>query len=207
MNLLLQSQGTGGQPRPDSVPHRAMGIKRRWKLIAIALVSIIVVGLAAWTFLSPKTMELQSTSEISNSLFQFAKSTERLSFADSEGNFTFLFGIDYNQSMPLAEPAVISIFASLISESGTSPFLRGVSLSVERASVLVNGQEYPGLKTRQTISGGILIEYLTSFQVNTPGNLTQITARLIVSTIDVNYVGFLPGSEEVIQLNGTVSVS
>lgn len=180
---------------------------RHWKIsISLALVVIVLLSLVAWTAYSPITLSLQSESQLSGSLFQYAKTTKLLNVTDGEGSYSFLFGIDYNESVRSGVPTVVEVFASLVTENRASSFLKGVALEIDSSTVLIDGSEESGVTSMITKSSGILIVRLSDVDINETGGIHQLSARLIVSTTDVNYIGYLGGTELVVSLNGTISV-
>jgi hypothetical protein len=150
---------------------------------------------------------VQNDSQIGSSLFQFAKAKLMVSFTDREGSYAFLFGADYNESAAPGVPIIVEVFASLVEETLGSGFLRGVALQVSHSSVLIDGVEESGVSLRTTISDSMLVERLSQVEINQTGGTHELSIHMIVSTLDVNYIGYLSGTEQVVNLNGTISIS
>jgi hypothetical protein len=195
-----------GQPEPPSRARKSQFLKSWKKILSILIVVLLAASLASWTLLSPKYMTVQSGVEDSNSLFQYASSRQVVNFSDAGGSYGFLFGLDYNRNVSAGVPTIVEVYASLISQQKSSGFMRGVALQVTAATVLIDGVEDEGVKIRFTSNSAILIYYLTGVQVNETEGLYSLSVRLVVSTVDVDYVGYFSGNEEVVSLNGTLSV-
>lgn len=167
---------------------------------------VTVISLAGWTLFSPTVLVPQSQESLSGSLFQFAKTTSQVNITDGEGSYTFLFGVDYNETVSAGIPSIVEAFVSLQYEVKTSDFLRGASLEIDSSSVLIDGHEDGGVNSMVSASGGLITDRLSNVFINeTSGNHT-LTVRLLVSNVDVNYIGYFPGDEELVVLNGTVSI-
>ena len=215
INLLesannVDDSGQSSGKEKESSSHfqkRKFGRRKVGKLVLAVILVLVVVSLSIWTFVSPVPMKVNSESQLSESLFQFAKSTTVANFSDAEGTYSFLFGIDYNSSVASGQETIVSVYASLTSEHLNSGFARGVALRIESATVLFDGIEDLGVKTRITYSPNILIEYLTFVKVGENSGEHLLTARLIVSTVDVNYIGFFLGTESVVSLGGNLTVT
>ena len=177
------------------------------KFLILGVILILLISLPAWTALSPQVLSVQSDSQIASSLFQFAKAKQLVNFTDGEGSYTFLFGMDYNDTAAPGVPTIVEVFASLVGQTMSSGFLRGVGLEVTHSAILIDGVQDSGISSRTTTSGEILIERLSQVEINQTGGIHVISAHLIVSTVDVNYLGYLSGTEELVSLNGTIAIS
>ncbi len=177
------------------------------KFLFLGVILILFISIGSWTALSPQVLSVQSNSQIANSLFQFAKVKQLVNFTDGEGSYAFLFGMDYNDSASQGVPTIVQVFASLLSQRITSGFQRGIGLQVTRSTVLIDGIEDSGISSRTTTSGEIVISRLSQVELNRTGGTHMLSVRMIVSTVDVNYIGYLPGTEQVVSLNGTISIS
>ncbi|MCL4538338.1 MAG: hypothetical protein M1378_01825, partial [Bacteroidetes bacterium] len=116
------------------------------KLAGIVLAILMAGSLAAWTLTSPATMQVQSGSMLSNSIFNYVKQVQRFNFTDGSGSYSFQFGMAYNQNATLGQPVIVDVYASLVGETIHSSFQRGVALRLQHASVLVDGTEDNGIK-------------------------------------------------------------
>ncbi|HXQ92451.1 MAG TPA: hypothetical protein VN739_05545 [Nitrososphaerales archaeon] len=177
------------------------------KLVILAVILIFLISISAWTALSPQVLSVQNDSQIAGSLFQFAKAEQLVNFTDGEGSYTFLFGADYNDSAAPGVPTIVEVFASLVKESIGSGFLRGIGLQMVHSTVLIDGVGESGFVSRTTTSDSILVERLSQLEINQTSGTHMISIHMIVSTVDVNYIGYLSGTEQVVNLNGTFSIS
>ena len=103
-------------------------------------------------------------------------------------------------------PSIVLVYVSMLTEQRTSGFLKGTGLAIDSAEVLIDGVEVSGVRSAVSSTGSILTDRLSNVAINETGGTHQISARLLVSTVDVNYIGYFGGSEEAISLNGTISV-
>ena len=181
---------------------------RHWKiLIALIVIAIVLVSLEAWTASAPQIMTPQSEASLTNSLFQYTQTKNVWNVSDGEGSYSFLLGMDYNQTMSPGVPSIVLIYISILTEQKSSGFLKGTGLAVENAKILIDGVEDAGVQSRVSSNGVVLTDRLSDVDINETGGMHQLSARLIVSTVDVNYIGYLGGSEEPISLNGTITIS
>jgi len=176
------------------------------KIVAAAIVLAIVLSLVLWTELSPPILYPQTEANLTGSIFQYAKTNATLNLADSEGTYSFLFGMDYNDSLSPGSPTIVQVFVSLSSEQRGSSFQKGVALDILSSTILIDGIEEIGVKSMVTTNGDILTDRLSGIDVNDSSGIHNLSARLIVSTVDVNYIGYFEGSEQVISLNGTLTL-
>jgi hypothetical protein len=182
-------------------------LRKNWKRVAtLSLVIIIFLALVAWTAISPTILVPQSTTSLSESLFQYAKDKSTLNITDGEGTYSFLFGIDYNESLNPGVPTIVEVYISMQSEQKSSGFLKGVGLQILSSRVLVDGIEDSGVTSMITTSSGIITDRLSNVDINDTSGIHELSTRLIVSTEDVNYIGYFGGSEQVISLNGTIAI-
>jgi len=180
---------------------------RRLKvLIALSVIVIILISLEAWTASAPGILTPQSETSLNETLFQYAVTRSTLNITDGEGSYSFLFGLDYNESVSPGIPSIVLVYVSMLTEQKTSGFLKGTSLAIDSANVLIDGIEVLGVRSQVSSNGMILTDRLSNVAINETGGSHQITARLIVSTVDVNYIGYFGGNEEAISLNGTINV-
>jgi hypothetical protein len=179
----------------------------RKKIIFFSIILVIIISISAWTIVSPQILSAQNSSQITSSLFQFAKATELVNISDSEGSYSFLFGIDYNNTASPGVPTIVEVFASLVTERINSGFLKGVGLELTHSTVLIDGVEDYGISSRSTTSGAILVERLSQIEINYTGGSHELSVHLVVSTEDVNYIGYVSGTEHEVSLNGTISIS
>jgi hypothetical protein len=181
--------------------------RSQWKrFVSLVVIVVVIVSLADWTVFSPVTLTSSTSQELHESVFQFVKATSILNITDGEGAYSFLLGLDYNDTVSTGLPSIVVVYISLLNEQKNNGFLRGVSLQVVSSRVLVDGVEYPGVKSEVSFNSAILTDRLSGVEINDTAGSHRITARLILSTVDVNYIGYLGGSEKAINLNGTITV-
>jgi hypothetical protein len=179
---------------------------RHWKKITVvALIELFLILLAVWTAYSPTILSAQSQSDISNSLFQFAKTTEVVNTSDAAGSYSFLFGMDYNSTFTSGAPTIVEVFASLTAAQISSSFTKGVGLQIDEARVLIDGAQDAGVQERVTNGKNVTIDYLSYVQANVASGTRALSVRLIASVVDVNYIGYVSGNQFLVTLNGTFS--
>jgi hypothetical protein len=180
---------------------------RRWKILALVIITeVVLISLALWTAYSPPVLSVQDSSELSNSLFQFAKNIRVVNATDVSGSYSFVFGADYNTTFTSGVPTIVEVYAALTSEQITSSFRKGVALQIDEAQVSIDGTQDSGFKERITENNQMLIDYLSYVQaMGTPGTYS-VTVRLIVSTLDINYIGYTQGTQFLVSLNGTFTL-
>jgi hypothetical protein len=175
------------------------------KLLAVMMIVIVAASLVAWTILSPVEMQVQSHEQLSSSILQYARSVDRIAVRDGGGSYEFELGLDYNSNETSHQPFAIIVYAFLVSENITSPFVRGVGLSLQGSTVLVDGIEDHTVKVRSTYSPQVASFFLTFVEVNSTG-LHKLAARLILNTVDLNYIGYMAGTTDIVSLNGSIAV-
>lgn len=178
----------------------------RKKLAVIVFVEIILISLAVWTAYSPAPLSVQSSSDLANSLFQFAKTTQTVNTSDGSGTYGFLFGMDHNASYKAGSQTIIEVYASLVDEHILSHFTRGIALQFDEVKVFIDNTQDAGVKDRVTSQQNIDINYLSPVQFSQPPGLHNLTVRLIVSIVDVNYIGYAPNNQFLVTLKGNFSV-
>jgi len=176
------------------------------KLVAVTVVSVLLLSLLIWTLLAPPILSPQSPSGVSNSLFQFSKTTKELNVTDGEGSYSFLVGMEYNETVSPGSPTIVEVFVSLVHEAKSSSFLRGVYLKIDSAGVLIDGKGESGSKQMITSNDGLITDRISGIDINQTSGEHSLVARLIFSTVDVNYIGYASGNQQVLQLNGTISI-
>ncbi|MDA4130086.1 MAG: hypothetical protein OK457_04905 [Thaumarchaeota archaeon] len=182
-------------------------LPRNWKIIAfVFLVEVVLLSLALWTAFSPAYFSVQSKSEIAN-LFQFAKTTENVSITDSTGDYNFVFGMDYNSTQNPSIPTITEVYASLSSATFLSALAKGVALHVDDASIFFDGVQVSGVMQRVNTAQNIIFVYLSYVLVKSTSGVHHLSVRLLLSTVDVNYIGYFSGNQFLAILNGTVEIS
>lgn len=176
------------------------------RLIGAIVIILLVGSLIAWTLSSPVPLQVQSESMLSSSILQYAKVVQRFTITDGGGSYTFAFGVAYNENVTAGEPFIVDVYALLVSSTLASGFQRGVALRLQHATVQIDGVADAGIKVRTTYSSSVASFYLTYLETNSSSGKQVITVRLILQTIDVNYIGYLSGTTQLVQLNATVNV-
>lgn len=179
----------------------------RLSRIRVAAVILLVVGLAAWTAASPPILGVQSEARLNSSLFSFAKSFATQNFTDGSGAYTFRFGFDYSANISQGEKVQLAIYCALTYQDISSPFTRGVALSLQSFSLSIDGRQNAGINTASRTQPGLQIYYIQNLNTNIPAGLHNMSARMIVSTVDVNYIGNLQGSTQVVTLKGFLNIN
>jgi len=182
-------------------------LSKNWKSIVIVFTfEGILVSLALWTAFSPTYFSAQTKSEIAD-LFQFAKTTEIVNITDDSGVYSFEFGLDYNSTLSPGIPTIVDAYISLLGAAFHSPLTKGVALQIDDASILFDGIRESAVKQRVNAGQNILFVYLSNVEVNDSSGLHNLSVRLLLSTVYVNYIGYFSGNEFSVTLNGTVKVT
>ncbi|MHB8567901.1 MAG: hypothetical protein ACYC7D_14015 [Nitrososphaerales archaeon] len=191
--------------------HASIGLNKfSRRVLALAVILAIVLGLAVeYTLLkAPTILEVQSSGALQNSIISVSKSYASANMTDGSGSYGFRFGFDYPDTPIQAGSAtVFKVYAALTSEKISSFFTRGVSLQVQSGSLLVDGRYDSGVKvvtSTQHSLETILFEFVNA---NLPAGSHNASARLVVSSVDVDYLGYFDGSTQVVLLNGTFSIT
>lgn len=176
------------------------------KLLAVIAIVAVAGSLAVWTVTSPVVMQQQSEEMLSTSIFQYARETRNFTFVDGSGAFLFHFGLAYNANVIPGQPMIVVVYASLVGQNITSAFTRGVSIQLQHATLLVDGTTDSGVKVRSTYTPQVASFYLSYISINASAGVHLITIRLILNSVDVNYIGYLTGSTQLVELNATVAL-
>jgi hypothetical protein len=176
--------------------------------IALLFLVVVLVILAGWTASSPPTLGVQSQSQLTDSLFSYAQSIVTQNFSDPSGNYVFKFGFDYpNASVPQGQHIQLAVYCALINQQISSFFERGISIALQSGSLLVDGKSDFSVKIISKLQSNIQIFYFQNPNTNIPVGKHNITARLVLSTIVVNYIGSYGGSTEIVTLNGLMNIN
>jgi hypothetical protein len=186
-------------------PQRSFFSKHWKKLTVVVVVDLLLISLALWTAYSPAILSTRTPSEISTSLFQFAKTTEVVNTSDSAGAYSFLFGEDYNSTLTSGVPTILQVYASLTAAQISSGFTKGVGLQFDETRILIDGSQVAGANERITPGTNSTIDFLSFVPPNIVPGTHTLSVRLIVSSVDVNYIGYFSGNQFLVTLNGTFS--
>ena len=176
--------------------------KKRKKVALVVVALVLAAGLAVWTWESPTPLASQSSEQ----LISTSPTRSTLNFSDSAGTFQFALGFDYpNGSIQFGSATIFKVYIALTSER-LSFFARGVSLKIQDASLLVDGSLDKKVKVVTTLS--LTLDTISFDFVNTsiPAGVHNATARLLVSTVDEFYAGYIGGTTQVAELKGTFTV-
>jgi len=179
-------------------------LKRKRKIIAlvVAVLVVLVAGLSVWTGESPRPLVSQSSEQ----LIASSPTSSKLNVSDPAGTFQFTFGFDYpNVSIQAGSATVFKVYIALTSEK-LSFFARGVSLNVQDANLLVDGSVDKDVKVVTTLNPTLDTVSFDFVNTSIPAGMHNATARLLISTIDEFYVGYLEGTTQVAELNGSFTI-
>jgi len=179
----------------------------RTKLAAIVVVVLIVAGLAAWTFESPPMLPVQSQRQLGGTIFSASRVFQSANVSDGSGSYKFKFGMDYDTNITRGQATRLAVYCALTSQQLSSPFARGVTLSLQSATLIVDNSPDESINVATGRQPGLLLYYLENPDTNIALGLHNITARLVFYTVDDNYIGNSQGSLLIIQLNGTMTIS
>ena len=173
----------------------------------IAVVVLLGVGVEYTLLKAPPIMQVQSPSDQKNSIISVAHTYQNASFRDGSGSYTFRFGFDYpNTSIPSGGATVFKVYGVLTSEQITSFFTRGVSLNLESGSLIVDGHYDNNAKVDVSTQPSIEVIEFELLNANFTQGWHTVSARLVLSTIDIDYIGYFTGQTQIVELNGTFSV-
>jgi hypothetical protein len=179
-------------------------LKRKRKIIgsAVAVLLVLAVSLSVWTGESPTPLAPQSSEQLKDSVIAFAPTRSTLNFSDFAGTFRFTFGFDYpNVSIQAGSATVFKVYIALIFQQLL--FSRGVSLKVKDANLLVDGRVDKEVKAVTTLNPALDTVSFDFVNTSIAAGVHTATARILVTTIDEFYVGYLDGTTQLAELNGT----
>jgi hypothetical protein len=173
----------------------------------VVIVGLIIIALVTWTVTSPSPLVVLSQNQLRNGIFGVSSSVENYSINDGSGTYHFEFGLDYTQNLTAGSATRVAVYSALVGEQISSFFTRGVSLALQSSSVSINGSVDGSAIVTTKKQAGLQTFY---FEIPNVPNLhsdDSLQVRILVSTIDVNYVGNTLGSYQPVLLNGTFVVS
>lgn len=183
--------------------------KNTLRVLILVIVIVILLGLSVeYTLLkAPTIMQVQSSSDQKNSIISVAHVYTNARFSDGSGNYNFRFGFDYpNTSIPSGGATVFKVYGVLTSEQISSFFTRGVSLSLQSGSLIVDGHYDNNAKVDVSTQSSIQVIEFELLNANFTQGSHTVSARLVLSTIDIDYIGYVTGQTQIVELNGTFSV-
>jgi hypothetical protein len=176
-------------------------------LLAIAVLALVFAGLFLWTASAPGALVLQSHEALSEGIFSFSKSEISINATDSAGSYSFKFGLDYVENASLGSSIEAKVYGALVTEEISSSFTRAISLSVRSASLLEDGVVDVQVETETTLRGGILTESFQNPSTELSLGQHNLTVRLLVSCVDLNYIGYNVDPPQVVTLQGLFNVT
>jgi hypothetical protein len=185
-----------------------MRFSRTIKIFLFVIVLLIVIGLAVWTFTSPSPLPIQSETQLRSGLFGYSQNVVSYNISDGTGTYDFKFGLDYSRNLTNGSPAKITVYCALVNQQISSFFTRGVALTLQGSSLSIDGRFVNTETVSPSIDSGL---QTYSFVIPTvsaiSGNHHSLQVNMVVSTIDVNYIGNVGGTYQSVSLNGTFSVA
>jgi hypothetical protein len=182
-----------------------MKLPKTIKIASFVIVGLILIGLVIWTVTSPTSLKMQSKSQLQEGLFGFSKDVVGYNISDGSGTYEFEFGLDYSQNLTSGSATKVAVYCALVNEEITSFFTKGVALSLQSSSLSIDG------KFDNTVESSKIISNLQTYYIEIPavsaslGNHT-LQVSLLVSTIDINYIGNSAGNFHPVLLNGTFTL-
>ena len=98
------------------------------------------------------------------------------------------------------------VYAALLSEHITSPFVRGIALRLDELSLSIDGAEDRSVKVVTQPQTGLVTYELQSPNTSLTLGLHHLEVHLAFSTIDINYVGYTVGSSGIAFLEGNLTI-
>lgn len=183
-------------------------VKRRFLFIGLTIfVVLLIAGLAYWSFTAPPPLEVQTPSQLQTGIFSVSRSVSWLNTSDSSGVYSFKLGLDYDSNISQGSSTEVKVYVALVSESISSPFMRKISMAVTSASFFVDGVDDPTVTTKENIVGGLLVESIQNPNTDLSLGLHNFTARLVVSTIDINYIGYSVSPPNPTDISGLFNIT
>ncbi len=184
-----------------------MRLSKITKIVLIVVVMLIVISLVVWTVTSPPPLPVESQSELQSGLFGVSKSVTGFNISDGSGTYYFKFGLDFTQNLTSGGATKIAIYCALADQEITSFFTKGVALSLQSSTLLIDGIVDSSVTVSSKVQANLQTYYLEIPTVSFSLGNHSLQVRLLVSTIDVNYIGNSVGSYQLILLNGNFTVN
>ncbi len=173
----------------------------------IATVLLVVIGIVFWTFSAPQALKVQSQSDLRSGIFSISTSQNWLNATDGAGSYSFKFGLDYNTNVTQGSAVEIKVYGALVSEKITSSFTRAISLTVNSASLLIDNSDDTLVQAATSLRGGIFTESFQNLDSSLPVGSHNLTIALLVSVVDLNYIGYSVGAPMAESLSGLFNVT
>jgi hypothetical protein len=177
------------------------------RVIAVLIVTVVVLGLAVWTLSSPPILQVQSQTNMISSIFSSSIAFSSYNSSDGTGSYTFKFGFDTPVNVTEGAHTRFAVYCALTKENITSPFTRGVGLSLEDATLSTDNRSVGSVTISSRVSSSLDTFYLENPDTNLALGFHNITARLLFYIIDVNYVGSFRSSLIIVLLKGNFTIT
>jgi hypothetical protein len=181
-------------------------ISRIIKIALIIIVALILIGLVIWTVISPSPLPVVSQSQLQNGLFGYSKNVASYNISDGSGTYNFKFGLDYSQNLTGGSSTKVAVYCALADKEISSFFTKGVALTLLSSSLSIDGTVDNNLIESSKVQSNLQTYYFGIPAVSTSLGNHNLQVRILVSTIDVNYIGNSAGSYQSVILNGTFTV-
>jgi hypothetical protein len=173
----------------------------------IVVVLLIVIVILFWTLSAPQALKVQSPSDLQSGIFSISTSQNSLNATDGAGSYSFRFGVDYNTNVSQGSALEIKVYGVLVSEKITSSFTRAISLTVNSASLLIDNSDDTSVQAVMSVRDGILTESFQNLDSSLPVGSHNLTIALLVSVVDLNYIGYSVGAPMAESLSGYFNVT
>jgi hypothetical protein len=179
-------------------------VSGKWVVIA-SVTLLVVILLLVWTLQAP--LVLNRVSDLSNTVFSSANVVSNSTVTDTSGSYQFAFGFDYNSNVTAGSSAEVVVYAALVSEGTKSPFFRGAALQVQSSSLLIDGVVDTGARFVERSNSQIDSFYFQFINTNLGLGEHNMTARLLLTTIDVGYIGYYQGTSFLVTIPGSFNIT
>ncbi len=184
-----------------------MRFSKRIKIITVVLIAIVIAGLVAWTLTSPAPLQVQSQNELKTGIFSVSKTTLAYNITDGSNAYQFEFGFDYDSNITQSSSIEYAVYGALVAEQISSPFARGVALSLQSASLLIDSHVDGSVKTSFQVKSGLATVYFQNPNTDLALGPHNMTVRLVVSPVDIGYIGNVDSSPIIVILQGAMNVT
>ena len=183
-----------------------MKLRKTIKIAVLAIVSLIVIGIVIWTVTSPSPLPVQSKGQLQGTLFGFSKDVASYNISDGSGAYYFEFGLDYSQNLTSGSPTRVEVYCALVNQQVTSLFTKGVALILQSSSLFIDGSVDNSIDVSSKVISNLQTYTFVIPDLSSPLGNHDIQIRILVSTLDVNYIGSSAGTYQPVLLNGTFTV-
>ncbi len=170
------------------------------------MVLVIIIGLVVWTVTSPAPLPVVSHSELSGGLFSVSSTTASYNVSDASGNYRLEFGMDYSKNLTAGATTRIAIYCALVSEEVSSAFTRGIAISLQSSSVVIDNATQNNVIVTSKLQSGLQTYYFQISSLPSKAGNHSLELKLLFSIIDVNYIGNSLGNYQPVNVNGTLFV-